>query len=180
MSKRKSKVSKKALKSATKTLRAARDLMNHGGKHWIKGAEQRYVRKDHEPGGHGFSEAAIYEGMEPAYCSIGAIKKVAVGETGVELGEHEDTAPLIAMITLAELIDPVSMKRSREDAERSADRENEYYGLKKSEREKYIIRLMYPSAESIVVTYNDDDKRTWDDVRDKFTRAARRLSDRAR
>jgi len=179
MSKRKA--SKKTLRAAVRFLREGRDLMNHGGKHWIKGSEKRYVGENHVPGHRG-SHHRINGYTMPAFCSIGSIKQASgVGAGGFfKPGNPDHVAAMLASITLAELINPDKMKRGLREAERLADREMTHYGLKKKEYESFVVRKAYPVAEGIIVNFNDCNATQWADVRSKFTKAAKRLADRAR
>lgn len=68
---------KEKLLNAADKLDEARERMNHGGKHWVKGALKRYVRKDHTPGETGFSsKRQAGPDFEAAYCSVGALQSV--------------------------------------------------------------------------------------------------------
>jgi hypothetical protein len=158
----------KAAKAAAAAVRAARDLMNHGGKHWIKGAEERLIDPNtHTPGDYGDAGFALArEGGELGYCSIGALKKV--------------DSPGLARIALAEVIDPMGMKDARARAREDADSWCKNYGMKKSDIPAYIEGQLLDKTEDIIIGFNDASSTTWDDLRSKFTKAAARLADRAR
>jgi hypothetical protein len=164
----------KQLKAIADQLREARDLMNHGGKHWIKGAESMIVAPDHEPGGVGIVNRYYYplgEEAEIGFCSVGALREVS--------------ADTIATITLAEVIDPEMMRNMREQL--AVDARSEYRGYsswmddydEETYVEEYVYDRLTDEAESVIIGFNDGDS-SWDDVRGAFTKAAKRLSDRAR
>lgn len=161
-------------------LREARDLMNDSGKHWIKGAESMLVDPDtHEPGGHGEMYAYLatqYPRMQVGYCSIGAL--------------HEINADLEAAVALAEVIDPEGMRKFRAFMKDEATAEYGYeceYGYRVRDREElkqyvedYTLDRILKEAEDIIVGFNDTGQTTWDDVKGAFSRAAKRMADRAR
>jgi hypothetical protein len=156
--------------SAIEILRGARDLMNHGGRHWIKDAEHRYVTKDHKPGGtsglypwggHGIPP----EGYEHAYCSIGAIN--AIAEQGSD--DHR-----IATIALAEVMNPAAMGKLRKRLEK----DYKSCGYAGEELMYRVDHELLSAAQSFIVRFNDNRRRKWPEVRAAFTTAARRLSQR--
>jgi hypothetical protein len=120
--------------------------MNHGGRHWIKGAEERMVNPETHTPGDQPSYGLWGDGLEPAYCSIGALKQVKAND--------------LAIIALAELISPDERKEVRENPD------------------EYSTPLLV--ANDVIIEFNDHRYTEWDDVRGVFTRAARRLADRAR
>ena len=70
----------KLLRAADK-LDEAREAMNHGGRHWIKGYLRRYIEKNHVPGARGYitAQEAGYRGDQSpvvGFCSIGALLHV--------------------------------------------------------------------------------------------------------
>lgn len=77
-------------------LRAARDRMNHGGKHWIQGAEQGRLGDYRD--GIDENDPLFHE---LGYCSIGSIKE----ETGTSRAEYE-----AALTELARSIDSESVQ----------------------------------------------------------------------
>lgn len=161
-------------------LREARDLMNDNGAHWIKGAEHMLVDPEtHVPGGHGITYGYMdtkHPEYQPAFCSIGALHKVYADRD--------------AVVALAEVIDPERMKQYRASVRADAIREYEYqceYGYRthdpadledfvEAELEDRIVE----EAEDIIVGFNDDTKTRWEDVKGAFSKAAKRLADRAR
>jgi hypothetical protein len=158
-------------------LREARDLMNSGGRHWVKGAEHMLVDPlTHEPGEHGVStgyrNTHYAPHFEDAYCSIGAL--------------HQVRADDLAAITLAEVIDPGEMTAARdrlvEDAEAEWEFEYEYYKDSYESKSEYVAEFvgarLVDDAEGVIVQFNDDARTAWSDVRSAFTKAARRLSQR--
>ena len=161
-------------------LREARDLMNDNGAHWIKGSEHMLVDPEtHTPGAHGLRyhyETHRFPEYQPAFCSIGAL--------------HEVNADTEAAVALAEVIDPERMKRFREAVRGDATREYEYQcedGYRAHDPadldefvEAEIADRIGEEAEDIIVGFNDTDKTTWDDVKGAFSKAAKRLADRAR
>ena len=61
-------------------LRESRNKLNHGGRHWIKGALKRWVSKDHSPGARVFSPTRKTETQsEAAFCAVGAINDTVEG-----------------------------------------------------------------------------------------------------
>lgn len=178
-------------KRAAQELRAARDLMNHGGKHWIKGAEKQAINpKTHKPGDappwQDRYATTSPEASEYAYCSIGALGEVNAAD--------------VAKIELAKAISPDEIKQIEDDIieefkyeyDRSVeqwkiDREEGFATLKDKPapfnvKDPYIQDVINDSilerAEEIIIDFNDNDGTTWADVRNAFTKAARRLSQR--
>ena len=152
------------MKTAAK-LRAARDRMNSGGKHWIKGEEHMLVTADHDPGGRGEKypvRGRTPRGFAHAYCSIGALK-----------AERADD---LAVIALAEVIEPSFMAHARKDAEEYA-KDCEF---SVAATETYVHQCLREQAEETIVKFNDDSFTTWAEVHSAFTRAAKRIADRAR
>lgn len=154
----------KMFKATADTLRGARDLMNHGGKHWIKGGEKGWVNSSHVPGAlhvYGY-EMPGYE--EVAYCSVGALR--------------EKTAAREAYIALANVIDLNRMKAAQANWERwaaEAIAAGEHFDV-----EEYIYEGLYETANDVIISFNDAKKTTWADVRSAFNKAAKRAADRAR
>lgn len=72
-------------------LRTSRDKLNHGGKHWIKGALSGWVRKAHRPGSRDFVSRRATAFSEHAFCSVGVLRNVK--------------APVEAYVALAQVID---------------------------------------------------------------------------
>ena len=129
-------------------LRAARDRLNHGGHHWIKAALTRWVRKDAEPG------SPAYKGRTrktKEFSEKAFCSLGAINATTVANGP----ARTAAKIALAETID-----KSR------------FEYLQKQGSSK--LR----AAENIIIIWNDRGSRRWPEVRDAFTKTARRLSQR--
>lgn len=161
-------ITKRAMREAAKTLLAARDRMNDGGKHWIKGAEKRAVDPfTHRPGSRShFSMHGADRHMVPAYCSIGAL--------------YEEKADKLAFITLAELVRSKEMASARKKAEEWADREIKNGYRAPIDRDEMITKLLSEAATSCIVSFNDADRRRWKDVYSAFTKAAERLTEMAR
>lgn len=161
-----SKIKSDIVADAAAALRAARDLMNHGGRHWIKGSEKMLVDPEtHSPGDLGkLYPHSKRQGYEPAFCSVGAIN-----ETNASTEVRN-----LAAIALAEVIDPDRMKSEREEAKldyADEDPDNLAY---------YVEQHLIEQANDVIIGYNDDGYTEWDGVRSAFTKAAGRLADRAR
>jgi len=122
---------------AAEALREAQQLMNDKGAHWIQG--QFFAKVDDGSMG---------------YCSVGALNKALGKKSGAERD--------LALVTLAEVINP--------------DFREEYAEEYPDDGEGYIVG----HAEEVVINWNDFDDRDWTDVKDAFSRARRRLQDRAR
>lgn len=77
-------MTKEELLLAADKLDEAREKMNNGGKHWIRGYLRRVVLKGHKPGGRGLAskkEALKYHGVKPkeceyGFCSVGGLNAV--------------------------------------------------------------------------------------------------------
>lgn len=155
-------------------LRNARDLMNDGGRHWIKGAESGYVNPEtHEPGDSDNYYSRMGDYTEEAFCMIGGIYR-AGGSDGLY---KVDPAVQTAAIALARVINPKEMERSEARATKNYDRDVKkgYWTDEDGSKTSYIRSELASTAEGIITSTNDAPKTTWEDVRGYLTEAARRL-----
>lgn len=121
----------------------------------------------HTPGDYGDysspSNAPLDTEVAPAFCSVGALKEVSADD--------------VAVIALADLMAPQEMAEWRELLREDAV---EYYAITGDEIDEYVENGLREKAFDAIIGFNDDHDRSWDEVKDAFTRAAKRLTDRAR
>jgi hypothetical protein len=165
-------MSKTVDKSAIRQgLRAVRNLLNDGGKHWIKGAEkqligggtvwdhdkQRYVKKG-EP--------------EFAFCSIGGIHEVAGGNRN----------PLA--IALKQQLAYEIIKAKNSGVVQASDYRYRVVNNRLQRKETYVrgswetIRISDLDgydADAIIVQKNDASRTTWKQISGLFNNAANRV-----
>jgi hypothetical protein len=144
----------KKAKTAKEALKLAVIAMNDGGKHWIKHA--LHAKKD--------------DGSM-AHCSIGGINHVTKPGPVREL----------ALIALADAIDPKRMVKIREGIETARDFEYVWnYHLYTND--KIDLGLLYKTpaarrkalaaeAEIIIIEYNDAEHTRWARIKKKFEKA---------
>ncbi len=154
-----------------RVLRNARDLMNTNGRHWIQGDMKIQVNERilNTPGNIRFSPEA--EIGDVTFCAWGGIREVA----------DDDELRIEAMEALVKIINPERLE-SYNEYQKSLLTD---YEMECSLYSDFV--LDYPTfahyaAESledredalgeIIATWNDDDKRTWDEVRASLTKAA--------
>jgi hypothetical protein len=139
-------------KAVAKGLRAARDKMNHGGRHWIKGAlRRRMIQND-------VSNYAVGDNPawgEVGYCSIGGINAVS--------GRAQS-----AVVT-SKLRGP--MKKALASAI-IRDNGGNFQGF--TLRDDLDGGITVEQAESVIIRFNDHAMTKWDDVKRVFTDAAKR------
>lgn len=146
-------------------IRAARDLMNNGGKHWVKGAEKVIIVDDvHEPGADvSFSArswAVPRKGESFGYCMLGGLKYAP----GFTMEERRAAVIELARFINPEKIAAVEKRVAKAKSKYSTLFETGYYGDE-----------VYDVAECIITNSNDKSETKWSDVKDWTTRAARRL-----
>ena len=164
-----------------RVLRGARDLMNTNGRHWIKGdmvreVDETLIEWRDNNNGSGVIVSPKAQVGDVAYCAWGGIAEIA---DDLELRVE-------AMEALVQIIDPQGY--SYYEDEQNEEYENwkvEFEYSKQNSDSWYATR--YPtfghlyaeqldSREEIlgdrIATWNDDDKRTWAEVRDSLTKAA--------
>lgn len=132
-----------------KALRAARDLMNHGGKHWIKGTEKKQL-----------------ENGEWGYCSIGGVSKVTRGHSW-----KTNNIYTAAILELAQTIDPKKMAKAEKEARKWVFESDDDF-------ETNLADAMLNTAEDIIARKNDAKATKWADVRNIFTQTAKRVAAR--
>lgn len=157
-------------KRVAEILRQARDLMNNGGRHWVKGEEKIDVAHVN-PKSHfvdSFHEEPI---GEYAFCSIGAVKEICGGNYNEEYEA--------ALFELIKVMDPDSIKYAEENYYDDYQNNWDFY----SEKELILNDIPKPSQENLlgnidlsdtITAINDDEATIWEDVRDWFTTAAKR------
>lgn len=123
--------------TVAEALKAALKLMNDSGKHWTQG--------DYE---------AVIDDGERAYCSVGAISQVVVGdaEDAFDVNVHP------ALFALANVLPEIEPSLSSVSSARTAGWQEFDFVLDK------------------VIRWNDAEERTWDEIVEKFNTAAERAS----
>lgn len=163
-------------KTVATLIRTARDLMNHGGKHWIKGDEHGWVPESHKPGGTDIRWSPNEEYVEEAFCSIGAIQHASQKRGG----RAATYALEKAYIEVARSLAPEAFKEFEkeviEDAKERAKWDDEPFRL--SDYAEQIHEELFEYASDKIPEVNDDPQTKWEDIRDAFTSAARRVSQR--
>lgn len=123
--------------TTAEVLRAARDLMNHGGRRWIKGS----FRKKNQEG-------------VTCYCAIGAI---------TEATKHlpKDEKQPIRTAAIKALFESVRLTEVGDELDR-------HYWNNRGRT--------HGGRRQLVIAFNDHSNRTWPEVRDVFTKAAKLAS----
>lgn len=158
-------------KRIAEILRAARDLMNNNGRHWVKGEEKIDISAV-DPDSHYADTYSMEKTGEYAYCSIGAVREV-VGKNELEYEA--------ALFELIKVMDPNSLVYAEESYEE--DWFNNYYDEHGYENAPPGIEPPTPNADELysyidlndtIATVNDDDQTQWEDIKGWFTSAAKR------
>ena len=163
-----------------RVLRNTRDLLNSGGRHWVKGDLRIEINKDvirHRDAGDYDNRSISPKAQvgDVGFCLWGGLKEVA--------DSHE--LQIEAMEALVQIIDPLAYENYmyyRDECESQYDAEynynidyndgyrqlyptfNVYWGELLEEREETLG--------DIIATWNDADTRMWNEVRDSLDRAA--------
>lgn len=171
-----------------RVLREARDLMNSNGRHWIQGdmtveiTESLISARDNPVIGGGFSISPKAQVGDIAFCAWGGIAEVA----------DEQELRVEAMEALVDIIEPNGLDGYYGEIKSEAfyDWEDEFsYSVDTNG----VFHTRYPSfahywadkldyREEIlgeyIASWNDSNKRTWEDVRNSLTQAAARAKKR--
>lgn len=163
-------------KRVAEILRAARDLMNNNGRHWVKGEEKIDVGHV-DPKTH-FVERGIgadNEIGEYAFCSIGAVAEIC----GKNSSEYD-----AVLWELAKVMNPHSLDYAHETY--YEHKYYEYYLEHGYEVAAYDSLFPKPDEDDLfnsigdlddtIATINDDEATRWEDVRSWFTKAAARAA----
>jgi hypothetical protein len=154
-------------------LRDARDLMNTNGRHWLQGDMHVFIEEEtlEYAEGDGLKISPKAQVGDTAFCAWGGIREVADDlEVQVE-----------AMEALVQIINPSSWGAYLEYEQDMLDQyeaEIEYDPFVKDRFPTFdhYWNGMFDSREEclgdIIATWNDDEKRTWADVRTSLTAAA--------
>lgn len=161
--------------AVAKVLRGARDLMNTNGRHWLKGDMYAHINED-------FIEefrSGQYDGLtispkaqpgDTAWCAWGGLREVA---DDLELQVE-------AMEALVQIISPNGWESYLNYEEEMEYEYKHGYGDYTTFAEYWQAHL--PNREEIlgeqIATWNDDDQRTWEDVRASLTKAAAKVKSR--
>lgn len=194
-------------RKAATILRSARDTMNHGGKHWIKGDMQQEIGYDaameaYDDAYNAWLESGSSdpEPEEPdymdewGYCSAGGINVVTTGDA-----ENYPTTPeaIVAIEAFCKVVNPKKYAKYEEDCKKAWSFGSVGYGegcqcdvcrKVQSEEGTSFEEWMHSNSgidyrveylyDNIVIPFNDDKKTRWEDVRNAFTTAARNLARR--
>lgn len=161
-----------------RVLRSARDLMNTNGRHWVKGDMRVEVNEQliewRELGNkNGIIVSPKAQLGDVAFCAWGGIAEVA----------DDNELRVEAMEALVSIIDPVGFDYYCDfEAESKSEYEDEvhfgvnfkryyptfahFWGERLEEREEMLGDK--------IACWNDNDKRTWEEVRASLTKAAER------
>lgn len=148
-------------------LRGARNMMNHNGDHWTQGVEVDTVATRYNEAGVGTGYQTIIhpEDGKETYCSIGGIAHVKIKGHG----RITDDDRRMAMIELAEVISP-GFKKYLEDIK------DDFVDFRTGERDEWGWQhFVDESVTGIIAFFNDEPGRKWEEIKEVFTKAARRL-----